>query len=329
MNQFLKEPSRKLFGGSLEESFEWFNHSLTLTKLTPLFRFSKDSLATHAHEMATTIRRSQQQIKHSGKLNNDSAGLTSIFSSVSSSRLSEMFFVSCRWIWVPAQQELGGCIWIIFQFTTLDEKDKQVEQIHIERRMSISDPSSTKVQENSYACFLISLNDEPKGEWGDFPLLISRVPGDLLQIVITYLTTRFDTWAIPFRLGAETLAHLLQNYIMSVVPMSEEASLPLELTFSTKGIKGLKRITVGVRGQDAQLWRERGSNFLEELKKHLEYQTAIDFNQLELSRIGCGGFIIAAEGKLKILKPIQQQVILEILKMETNRDDQNIEIIVE
>lgn len=72
--------------------------------------------------------------------------------------------------------------------------------------------------------------------------------------------------------------------------------------------------------------RKRGPNFLEELKKHLEYQTAIDFNQLELCRIGCGGFVVAAEGKLKILKPIQQQVILEILKMETNRESQTIPI---
>lgn len=257
MNHQLKGLSGRLFNGSLEENFEWFNHSLTLTKLTPLFRFSKDSLAAHAHEMAITIRRSQQQMKHSEKLSQDSRKLSSSLSSFSSSRLSEMCFVSCQWVWMPAQQDLGGCVWMVFEFTTADEEDKQMEEHYIERRIDTQGVSSAKVQENSYACFLVSLNDEPKGKWGNFPLLISRVPGDLLQIVVTYLATRFDTWATPFRLSAETLTHLLQSYVISIVPMSEESSLPLELTFSTKGIKGLRRITVGVKGQDVQIWRER------------------------------------------------------------------------
>ncbi|KAG4304813.1 hypothetical protein PORY_001866 [Pneumocystis oryctolagi] len=314
MKDLVKEASESLFSGSLDDHFEWFNHALTLTKLSPLFRFSKDSLSSHAREMAAAIRRSQQQMKQPPFFPADRREKQSSSSSFSSLCLSEMCFIACRWIWVPAQQQLGGCVWMVFEFTQADEDIKRNENVF----------SVTRAQGSSYACFLVSLNDEPKGKWGDFPLLISRVPGDLLHIVITYLTTRFDTWAAPFRLSTETLAHLLQIYILSVVPASEEAAKPLELTFSTKGIKGLKRITVGIRGQDAQVWKERESGFFEGLKKHLECQTAIDFNQLELCRIGCGGFIAAAEGKLKILKPIQQQVISEILKIEVNKGNMEI-----
>ncbi|KAG5437201.1 hypothetical protein PCK2_001019 [Pneumocystis canis] len=202
--------------------------------------------------------------------------------------------------------DLGRCVWMVFEFSEDLQHQKDEENMVNE---------SVKPFESKVACLLVPFK-ETMNEWGDFPLLVSRVPSDLLHVIITYLTTRFDAWASPFYLSQKTLIHLLQNYLESVEPTSEEATLPLELTFATKGIKGLKKISVGIKGHHVYTWKEREPFFFEGLKRHLKHQTAIDFNQLELCRVGCGGFVVASEGKLKMLKSMQQQVITDILEME-------------
>lgn len=254
---------------SLETCFNWFNHSMTLTKLTPLFRFSKDMLTIYIKDLVDMIRRAQLP------------------------RLK--LFETCRWNWVKSSEgDLGDYVWIHFLFS-VDE---------------ISGKCMT------YTCLLVSDVKEMDKNWGKFPLLISRMPVELLQITLNYLTTRFDAWATPFQLSSTTLMYLLQNYITSIEPGSEEAFHPLELMFSIQSIKGLRRIIIGVKGQDMLVWREREYGFLKGLKKYLLEQTTIDFDQFELCRIGCAGFVVSAEGKLKMLKPIQLQIITTILKME-------------
>ncbi|KAG4300818.1 hypothetical protein PCANB_002786 [Pneumocystis canis] len=284
---------------SFRISSEWFHHTLTLTKLTPLFDFFKDTLYVYAKEMTAMIKCIQES--PSSFISNSKTSST-----VLKSYFLETKFIRCQWTWVSLQEKLGRCIWMVFEFSEDLQHQKDDENIINE---------SIKQFENKVACLLVSFKDTIN-EWGNFPLLVSRVPGDLLHIIITYLTTRFDAWASPFYLSQKTLTRLLQNYIESVEPTNEEAALPLELTFSTKGIRGLKKISVGIKGHNVQTWKERELDFFEGLKRHLKHQTAIDFNHLELCRVGCGGFVAASEGKLKMLKSIQQQVIADILEME-------------
>ncbi|QSL65938.1 hypothetical protein MERGE_003075 [Pneumocystis wakefieldiae] len=242
---------------------------MTLTRLTPFFGFSEDSLLRYSKDLLEIVRRT---------------------------RLPRFPLIeTCQWNPIAPRQGLGSCIWI--HFLSGDET-----------------PGKSIV----YTCLLVSLSEKQQG-WREFPLLISRIPGELLQVVLNYLTSRFDAWAMPFQLKSMTLVDLLQLYVKSVDPGTEDAAQPLELVFLTKSIKGLRRIIVGVKGQDMLIWRERELGFFEGLKKYLFEQTTIDFNQLELFRIGCAGFIISSEGKLKMLKPMQSQIITAILKMEAKK----------
>ncbi|EMR08338.1 hypothetical protein PNEG_03178 [Pneumocystis murina B123] len=259
------------FGESLESSFNWFNHSMTLTRLTPFFNFSEDCLMTYSRDLLDIIRRT---------------------------RLPRLPVIEmCRWNLIAPHEGLGSCIWLHFLFAGDQTLGKSI----------------------TYTCLLVSLSEKKEG-WREFPLLISRIPGELLQVVLNYLTSRFDSWAMPFQLKSMTLIDLLQMYVKSVDPATDDACQPLELMFLTKSIKGLRRIIVGVKGRDMLIWRERELGFFEGLKKYLFEQTTIDFNKLELCRIGCAGFIISSEGKLKILKPIQLQIITAILKMEARKN---------
>ncbi|KTW27764.1 hypothetical protein T552_02204 [Pneumocystis carinii B80] len=259
------------FGESLENSFNWFNHSMTLTRLTPFFQFSEDSLIIYSRDLLDIIRRTRLP------------GFTVI--------------EKCLWKLVAPYEGLGSCIWMHFLFAGDQTPEKSI----------------------IYTCLLVSLGEKKEG-WREYPLLISRIPGELLQIVLNYLTSRFDSWGMPFQLKSMTLIDLLEMYVKSVEPGTEDAYQSMELMFLTKSIKGLRRIIVGVKGQDMLIWRERELGFFEGLKKYLFEQTTIDFNQLELCRIGCAGFIISSEGKLKMLKPIQLQIIRAILRMETKKN---------
>ena len=62
-----------------------------------------------------------------------------------------------------------------------------------------------------------------------------------------------------------------------------------------------------------KLISDRETDFVNAVNKALRRKTAIDFSQMQLTRIGCSAFIVSTDGHIKVFSTAQDQISRGIL----------------
>jgi hypothetical protein len=177
-------------------------------------------------------------------------------------------------------------------------------------------------------------NDE--NEFTALPLLLTRMPGPLRETFLDFLATTFDAHATPLRLSSDFLSEMLERYIADLVPENMLASdtesaktirtfvkdVQLTLGFGAPAAPNLKSMDITVAKEDVPRFIVRGKKILQmqeskghkgpfvaALNRYLAAHTALDMEkgEVQVAKIACGGFVLGAEGKAKIFRPMIQE----------------------
>ncbi|KAH8155220.1 uncharacterized protein LAJ45_00229 [Morchella importuna] len=177
----------------------------------------------------------------------------------------------------------------------------------------------------TYTSFLLSpppgRKMTPSGPTTLLPLLLTRLPKLLREILINYLSTTFDTLALPLPLDSETLKSLLESWLETTMAAGGTGGrTSIQLVFSPPPPAGtsLKAITVTVERADIEGFYRRGLKllatgvgvngaFFEGLGWYMRGNMGIEVDALRLLKIACGGFVVGGgvgggAGKLKVFE---------------------------
>ncbi|RMJ23225.1 F-box domain protein [Aspergillus sp. HF37] len=172
------------------------------------------------------------------------------------------------------------------------------------------------------------------------PLLLTRCPNPLRQILISFLVSNFDTYCSTLRLPQEFLCAALERYFdvftarsPQNIPLLGDAMRELHLTLSFSGFVApdLKSLNVSIprtsldaflfsapSSTSAGSYSEPNRTFLANLEAYLAKHLAMDLDlgarsgsapisaagkHVRLSKIACAAFVVGSEGRLKLVLP--------------------------
>ena len=225
---------------------------------------------------------------------------------------------------------LQNCHWRSLLLETTSQVDllgfPGVEGIHIE----------LEYKTNVYTALLLRsfAIEEPviPGETR-LPLLLTRMPTTVRDVLLDYLTPTFDVRIEPMRLSSQFMEKTLERILEAVRPYEAPAfemqvkGVQLVLSFKAPIAPNLKNLTIDVKREDvltflnrgrAMIWgqasdgdRSRSGPFMCSIRDYMKDQTALDMNHglVTVSRLACAGFVLAADGKVKLATPVTQTVL--------------------
>ena len=184
---------------------------------------------------------------------------------------------------------------------------------------------------------------EEEEEAAHFPLLLMHMPASLRGVVVDYLTSAFDTRMEEMRLSSSLIQEVLEGFLgdLSSSPttgggvMVAQVVKELQVTLAFRGDGGsaLRSLDVRVRREDVEGFLRRGKAaastspltttggrrtgevdgtvvggmgpFMGALGRYLKEHLALDIEHEDVgvSKVACGGFVLAREGRVKILAP--------------------------
>lgn len=163
------------------------------------------------------------------------------------------------------------------------------------------------------------------------PLLLTRLPNPLRQTFITFLAANFDTYCSVLRLPSHIMCACLETYVTRLAAKHDETilqnvvkELQLTLAFSPSVAPALRTLNVNIpRASLASFVRPENpsgavlSGLSAYMAKHLAMK--LDFSatpvsrntpegeHIRLTKIACGGFVLASEGRLKLVTNTKSQ----------------------
>ncbi|KAE8138489.1 kinetochore complex Sim4 subunit Fta1-domain-containing protein [Aspergillus pseudotamarii] len=171
------------------------------------------------------------------------------------------------------------------------------------------------------------------------PLLLTRLPGPLRQIFISFLSANFDTYCSIFRLPSQFLCSGLASYVDALTqgrnrePATSRAILEdvvkeiqITMSFSSNVTPALRSLNINIpRGSiksflpASGVSNQPGGSILSGLSSYIEKHLAMNLDlagssardspaskHVRISKIACNGFVLGAEGKMKLVaQPIQ------------------------
>lgn len=139
--------------------------------------------------------------------------------------------------------------------------------------------------------------------WDNGVLILANSSPAVLQPCLHWLTTHFDCIIKPLHISQSTLRHEYNEYLIRSIRESG-MTVDSQLIFApaTK-MHQLQKITIGVRGEDVPKFYEvNEEDITVGVFEHLSNYTGIDFDQLDLIRVNCGGFVMTSNGKIKLFR---------------------------
>lgn len=191
-----------------------------------------------------------------------------------------------------------------------------------------------------------SLFRTPSEGFVSFPLILLRMPQFLRDIIISHLSSTFDSRISPLRPRPVFILSALENHLQHIFNTSSPnagppASLkPLQISLSFPQItQSLRNMDVSISRDDVPGFLERGRAILSHPSSDLAIRTSTPFAvalsaylsehlaldpatlQSHVSRTACGSFAIATDGKFKIFSSsLSQQSGTERLVAELIRE---------
>ncbi|KAE8338965.1 hypothetical protein BDV24DRAFT_81928 [Aspergillus arachidicola] len=171
------------------------------------------------------------------------------------------------------------------------------------------------------------------------PLLLTRLPGPLRQTFISFLSANFDTYCSVFRLPSQFLCAGLASYVDTLTQGRDREPAPsrailedvvkeiqITVSFSTNVAPALRSLNINIpRGSIKSFLPAAGDSdqpsgsILSGLSSYIEKHLAMDLDlagssardsparkHVRISKIACNGFVLGAEGKMKLVaQPIR------------------------
>ncbi|OGM40128.1 hypothetical protein ABOM_011808 [Aspergillus bombycis] len=166
------------------------------------------------------------------------------------------------------------------------------------------------------------------------PLLLTRLPGPLRQTFISFLSANFDTYCSVFRLPSQFLCAGLASYLDALTQgrdrewatsraILEDVVKEIQITvsFSTNVAPDLRSLNINIpRGSIKSFLPVTGDSnqpsgsILSAVSSYIEQHLAMDLDlagssakdsparkHVRISKIACNGFVLGAEGKMKLV----------------------------
>ncbi|KAF2193091.1 hypothetical protein K469DRAFT_730050 [Zopfia rhizophila CBS 207.26] len=176
-------------------------------------------------------------------------------------------------------------------------------------------------EKNSYNALLLrdpGTTSSPD-KFTSLPLLLVKMPQPIREILLNYLSSTFDTRVAPLKLPATFLISTLESYFRHLTADTSTQAiqdvihqLQLQLAFPSS-TKLLKSIDITIAGNDVAGFVTRGKRmskssrtpFSSAISGYLQKHLALDLSNAKahISRITCGAFTIASDGRIKISPP--------------------------
>ncbi|OCK78193.1 hypothetical protein K432DRAFT_302555 [Lepidopterella palustris CBS 459.81] len=184
----------------------------------------------------------------------------------------------------------------------------------------------------TYSAFLLR-NPETTTSPPNFtslPLLLVRMPAPVREIVLNYLSTTFDTRISPLKLRPSFLTSVVESHLTHLTHATSTQSIPdiikmlqLQLTFPASTTL-LKNIDISIAREDVAGFLARGKLLAQQRQTRStsdsstlsgpfttafsHYTTThlalpLSNPKIHISKIACGAFAIASEGKIKLFPP--------------------------
>ncbi|KAL9105878.1 MAG: hypothetical protein Q9187_008645 [Circinaria calcarea] len=170
------------------------------------------------------------------------------------------------------------------------------------------------------------------------PLLLTRMPNTLREVLLDYLAITFDTRAEVMRLPNEFIGEALDGYLQTIsrngpgLLLKVVKDLDLTMGFKAPIAPSLRSLDITIKredilqflrqGEKSRKIRVPGSNdgrkrkrdssmegqgpFMTALYVYLREHLAMDMSHdiVFLSKVSCGAFVLGKEGKAKIQSPV-------------------------
>ncbi|KAE8356556.1 kinetochore complex Sim4 subunit Fta1-domain-containing protein [Aspergillus coremiiformis] len=163
------------------------------------------------------------------------------------------------------------------------------------------------------------------------PLLLTRFPAPLRQTFISFLSENFDTYCSALRLSSQFLCTGLASYVDALTlardPDSAAArtllddvvkEIQITVAFSAAVAPDLRSLNISIpRGSIASFLsagggsHQSGGSVLSGLFSYIQKHLAMDLDlagsdsparkHVRISKVACGGFVLGAEGKIKLV----------------------------
>ena len=145
------------------------------------------------------------------------------------------------------------------------------------------------------------------------PLLLLRMPANVREIVLDFLSRAFDIRVSPLKLRSPFLTSSLESYLSHAAEQPSAGGVQLQLSFPTvtpllKNLdisispKDVRRFMHhGERSVQAQMEPQRGL-FLNALEACLSNHLALELSSpaVRVSKVVCAAFALGTEGKVKL-----------------------------
>ncbi|TKA81978.1 hypothetical protein B0A49_00473 [Cryomyces minteri] len=171
-------------------------------------------------------------------------------------------------------------------------------------------------------------------EFTSFPLLLTRMPTPLRELILEYLTTTFDTHVSPMRLRSDFLSTSLEQLLghfpsaqstqrassvvkavqiqlafPSAAPLLKNLDITLSADDVARFVQHGERLQAANSNTQQQEFASRPSvhgPFTAALSHYLHAHLALSFSHpgVRISKIACGAFALSADGKMKIFPPV-------------------------
>ncbi|KAI9765356.1 MAG: hypothetical protein M1840_007436 [Geoglossum simile] len=321
-----------------------YNTTLTLYRLSPLYRSGASSLlinatlAQHARHLKDLLTGEVLRGVRVGFTAGGDEGLAR------AGKLKE-----CRW------KVLGDeTAWRDVTLAEEDFSPEDIVGIHVE----------IEYEKTTYMAALLrntsSSTTEDDNGFTHLPLLVTRMPAPLRETFLDYLSTTFDTHISQLKLPSEFLISSLEKFMVDVTAPSQDEEdlrarevlgylrntvkdLVVTLSFAAPISPLLKSIEISISKADVPGFIAQGRKiqqppepskgglkrkhdrsstttatvsdpFTRALSQYINTHLALSLTHpdIRISKISCGAFALGAEGKVKIFPPIDPENASEV-----------------
>ncbi|MCJ1319107.1 hypothetical protein MMC15_004440 [Xylographa vitiligo] len=157
------------------------------------------------------------------------------------------------------------------------------------------------------------------------------MPSTIRDVLLDYLEPTFDVCIEPMRLSSQFMENVLERLLEAAGPYEVHSfemhvkGTQLILGFKAPIAPNLKHLTIDIkrehilaflnrgkdiiRGQESNGDRSNSGPFMCSIRGYINDQTALDMNHglVTVSRLTCGRFVLAADGKVKVAPPVSRR----------------------
>ena len=306
-------PPSEVAQGSQQPIYPLYNKTYPLHRLSPLHNLSSlspASLTQHARRLLSILR--------GDVLRGVRVGFESIGDGV-----------------VNAGR-LESCEWKLLANAEAWERQQHADEAEQEDNMAKETAGvwiELEYEKTNYTALLLR-NPRPRRDRGNeasaapaeegeihLPLLLTHMPSALRSTLQDYLTTTFDARIEETRLSSTFLAAALEGFLADLSPLGAAGmakvvkDLQITLAFRIPVTPSLRTLDVTIRREDVWGFLVKGKStaagkdgggakaFMSALGGYLKAHLALDITHedVRVSKVACGGFVLARDGRAKIM----------------------------